>query len=109
LDDARHAYHTIFDELQRLATLVHRALNAVISQQCKSSSGGSDDGSFGPHAWQTCMSAGLQPMQVTMMTTATLILGLQHLSTRLIFVPQVLSVLASVVACDERYSGNSIV
>ena len=31
-----------------------------------------------------------------------------HPTLRLIFVPQVLSVMASVVACDERYSGNSI-
>jgi hypothetical protein len=111
LDDANHAFHTIHDELQRLAALVHRALNAAISQHCKNSSGGSDASSFGPHVWQKCMSAGLQPMQVMMTATATIALDAAlspslHSTLRLMFAPQVLSVMASVIACDERYAGN---
>ena len=76
MDDANHAYCTVYNELNRLAQLVYNALTAAVSQCCKGGGGGGSSSSsssssssdcsstFGPHAWQMCLEAGMQPMKV---------------------------------------------
>jgi hypothetical protein len=49
--------------LKRLAALVHDALNAAVAT-IKGSSSSSSSSSMSSDAWQTCLGAGMQPVQV---------------------------------------------